>query len=115
MAAASIPHRALKAHKLYNLIIPLSLSTRRILLGYKKRGFGIGKYNGFGGKVEPGETLVASAARELYEESGILCSEDQLTHHAVLLLETVAPGAEGEKVLEIHVFVCTQWEGEIVE
>jgi 8-oxo-dGTP pyrophosphatase MutT (NUDIX family) len=104
-----------KEHKLYNLILPISLTRRSVLLGYKKRGFGVGKFNGFGGKVDPGETLVASAQRELEEESGIVCTEDQLHHHAVLLLETVAPGAEKEKVLEIHVFVCTEWAGEIIE
>ncbi|KAI5856812.1 hypothetical protein BZA05DRAFT_415538 [Tricharina praecox] len=120
---ASLPRPAVKAkaHKLYNLILPISLSTGLVLLGYKKRGFGIGKYNGFGGKVEAGETLAGSAARELHEESGIVCSEEQLAHHAVLLLETVAEGKEAEmemvkeKVLEIHVFVCTQWEGEVEE
>ena len=29
-----------------------------ILLGMKKRGFGVGKWNGFGGKVQPGETIL---------------------------------------------------------
>lgn len=33
----------------------------RVLLGMKKRGFGMGKYNGFGGKVEPGESIEAAA------------------------------------------------------
>ncbi|KAF9266051.1 hypothetical protein L218DRAFT_996839 [Marasmius fiardii PR-910] len=42
-----------------------------ILLGFKKRGFGAGKYNGFGGKVEPGESSLQAAARELEEEAGI--------------------------------------------
>ena len=28
-----------------------------ILLGMKKRGFGVGKYNGFGGKVEKDESI----------------------------------------------------------
>lgn len=109
------PQTTTKSHKIYNLILPISLERRKVLLGYKRRGFGVGKFNGFGGKVEPGETIVASAKRELEEESGIICSEDQLHHHAVLLLETVAPGAEQEKILEIHVFVCTEWTGEIVE
>ena len=30
----------------------------QVLLGNKKRGFGAGKANGFGGKVEPGETIL---------------------------------------------------------
>jgi len=43
----------------------------KLLLGMKKRGFGVGLYNGFGGKVDPGETIAQAAARELKEESGI--------------------------------------------
>ena len=34
-----------------------------VLLGLKKAGFGAGKVTGFGGKVEPGETIVAAARR----------------------------------------------------
>ena len=34
-----------------------------ILLGYKKRGFGMGRWNGFGGKVEVGETIEGAAKR----------------------------------------------------
>ena len=34
-----------------------------ILLGLKKKGFGEGKWNGFGGKVEHGETICQAAIR----------------------------------------------------
>ena len=44
--------------------------NQKVLLGYKKRGFGAGRWNGFGGKVETGETLEQAARRELKEESG---------------------------------------------
>ena len=37
--------------------------TSRILLGYKKRGFGKGRWNGFGGKVMAGETIMDGAKR----------------------------------------------------
>lgn len=37
----------------------------KVLLGLKKKGFGQGYYNGFGGKVEPGETIVQAAEREV--------------------------------------------------
>ncbi|KAI5785790.1 NUDIX hydrolase domain-like protein [Geopyxis carbonaria] len=104
-----------KPHKLYTLILPLCLRTRRVLLGYKKRGFGVGKYNGFGGKVDPGETIIAGAARELHEESGLLVTEAQLQHRGLVLLESIDPAAAAEPVLEIHVYVCTAWSGEWVE
>src|SRR3989338_11323340 len=45
------------------------VSDNKILLGMKKRGFGIGKYNGYGGKVKPGETVQEAALREFVEES----------------------------------------------
>lgn len=35
-----------------------------VLLGWKKRGFGAGKWNGFGGKLEQGETMLECAKRQ---------------------------------------------------
>ena len=35
----------------------------RILLGLKKRGFGEGRWNGFGGKVQKGESIKDGAKR----------------------------------------------------
>jgi len=43
----------------------------RILLGMKKKRFGRGKYNGFGGRVENGESLEHGVIRETLEESGL--------------------------------------------
>lgn len=43
----------------------------RVLLIRKKRGLGAGKINGPGGKIEPGETALASAIRETQEEIGV--------------------------------------------
>lgn len=43
----------------------------KVLLGMKKRGFGAGRWNGFGGKVGNGEALIAAARREIKEEAGI--------------------------------------------
>ena len=47
--------------KLYCLV--MAMKNNQILLGYKKRGFGKGKWNGFGGKVEKGETPQEAAIR----------------------------------------------------
>jgi 8-oxo-dGTP pyrophosphatase MutT (NUDIX family) len=35
-----------------------------VLLGFKKIGFGAGKFKGFGGKVESGETILQAALCE---------------------------------------------------
>ena len=65
----------------------------RILLGKKKRGFGIGKYNGFGGKRqdESGETFRECAVREVFEESALLVDGNALD--VVALLEFRFPYA----------------------
>jgi 8-oxo-dGTP diphosphatase len=44
---------------------------REVLLGRKKRGFGFGKLNGYGGKIRPGESPEAATVREIEEESHI--------------------------------------------
>jgi 8-oxo-dGTP diphosphatase len=50
----------------------------RVLLGHKRRGMGFGKWNGFGGKIEAGETMRQCAARELREECGLSVNPDDL-------------------------------------
>ena len=45
--------------------------TPKVLLGMKKNKFGKGKYNGFGGGLENGESLEECAIRETKEEAGI--------------------------------------------
>ena len=51
--------------KLLTLVMVFKEKRKMVLLGMKKRGFGEGKYNGFGGKVEAGETVEEGAARGL--------------------------------------------------
>ena len=52
------------ANKLLTLVFLLRTQpTPQVLLGYKKRGFAHGRWNGFGGKVEPNETIREAAVR----------------------------------------------------
>ncbi len=83
-----------------------------ILLGLKKAGFATGKWNGFGGKIEPGESPVAAAARELYEEVSIRVERQDLA--PVAYLDFAFP-ARPEWDQKVHVFLARQWEGEPVE
>ena len=49
--------------KVYSLVLIRDLVNKKVLLGYKKRGFGKDKYNGFGGKVEKNESILECAIR----------------------------------------------------
>ncbi len=78
----------------------------RILLGLKKRGFGAGKWNGFGGKLQPGETIEEAAIREVKEEAGI--DVRNLVKRGVMEFSF-----EGNpELLEIHLFHTKTYSGE---
>ncbi|KAI0220527.1 Nudix (Nucleoside diphosphate linked moiety X)-type motif 1, partial [Massospora cicadina] len=81
----------------------------RILLGYKKRGFGKGKWNGFGGKVQAGETIEAAALREVKEEAGIEIKRME----RIGLLEFVFSGRT--QALVTHLFLATEYLGSVTE
>lgn len=88
------------------LVYPIRNS--RVLLGTKKRGFGLGKLVGFGGGMEPGETAVQAAIRELAEESSLHTTPDALTHAADILFHFPARPAWNHAVT---VFRVTRWQG----
>lgn len=85
----------------------------RILLGMKKRGFGQGRWNGFGGKVAAGETIEEAARRELEEEAGIRANG--LQRRGIILFKFKESGLEGNPEMEVHIFSVSEFEGEIAE
>ena len=91
------------------LTLGLIYDQEKILLGYKKIGFGQGRWNGFGGKVEAHETTQEAAIREIQEEAGITPLD--IKHRGILMFEF-----EGEEeVLEVHIFSAHDFKGELVE
>jgi 8-oxo-dGTP pyrophosphatase MutT (NUDIX family) len=78
----------------------------------KKRGFGVGKWNGVGGKVEEGEDISAAAAREVKEEIGIDVASSDLQKVGALefRFDNNPEWAQG-----CHVFLVKQWTGEPTE
>lgn len=102
-------------HATLCLLLKEDESTKQILLGYKKCGFGQGKYNGFGGKVEPNESVEEAALRELYEESGLKSSLKDIKKVAELDFEFLyVPKEKGWDQI-VHIFLVYKWEGELVE
>ncbi|XP_062388945.1 oxidized purine nucleoside triphosphate hydrolase [Sardina pilchardus] len=91
------------------LTLVLVVQPGRVLLGMKKRGFGVGKWNGFGGKVQLGETIEQAAHRELLEESGL--TVDILDKIGNIKFEFI-----GEtELLDVHIFRADSFHGEPTE
>ena len=81
--------------------------NEKILLGMKKRGFGEGKWNGFGGKVSVNETIEEAARREIFEEAGIEVALDVSDKVGVLEF-----GFHGDgRVIEMHIFRVGEFTG----
>lgn len=88
------------------LTLVLIQEARRVLLGMKKRGFGKGNWNGFGGKVKTGEeTIEEGAKREVQEECGLIVSE--LDKVGILKFEFLG----NPELLEVHVFSSSSYDG----
>lgn len=81
----------------------------KILLGMKKRGFGAGRWNGFGGKVKEGESIEESLKRELQEEAGIEIRE--LDKVGIMEFEF----KNNFEIVEVHVFKSDSFMGEPLE
>lgn len=87
------------------LVFPIK--GRRILLGMKKRGFGEGKLNGFGGKVKYGEEIDEAAIREVWEECGIRLKDIANRGELTFLFPS---NPKFNQV--VHVFISRDWDGE---
>lgn len=81
----------------------------RVLLGMKKRGFGAGRWNGFGGKLKEEESLEESLRREFKEEAGIDVGDVEKRG----ILEFEFPN--NLEVLQVHVYYIGNFTGGISE
>lgn len=79
-----------------------------ILLAMKKRGFGADRYNGVGGKIEPGETIEQALLRECKEEI------DVTPMHYWQVAEHDFVQKDGDKPwrMYVHAYFCDEWLGE---
>jgi len=83
-----------------------------VLLGKKKRGFGVGKLNGIGGKLDPGESPEDGIVREVHEEVGLsLCREALRSVGQITFRFPFMPEFDHF----VHVFLATEWTGEPIE
>ncbi len=86
------------------------VKDNEICLAMKKRGFGEGNWNGYGGKVEEGEGLEQAAVREIGEESGVTVNPGDLEEVARVEFKF-----EDGKHLLVHTYLAREWSGEPTE
>ena len=77
----------------------------KVLLGLKKKGFAQGLWNGFGGKVQPEESIASAAAREVKEEAGIEV-------HNLREFGAIDFHQPNGEVFEVHFFLSEDFTGE---
>ena len=82
-----------------------------VLLAMKKRGFGEGRWNGVGGKLEPGESVADALVREACEEIGVTPTKYQQV--ADLSFDQYFKGQPA--TMHIHAFIATGWQGDPAE
>jgi len=92
--------------------ICILVKNQQILLAMKKRGFGAGKWNGYGGKAQPEEDIKDAAVRELTEESGLKVKSQDLNLAARI---NFIYNNKPEWDQDISIFLIKNWEGEAVE
>jgi len=81
-------------------------NPQSILLAMKLRGFGKGRWNGYGGKVNPGETIYDAAVRETWEEGEIHVKG--LEKKGIIDFDF----KEGlDKILEVHIYNINEYSG----
>lgn len=92
------------------LLIKEEQNSEKLLLAMKKRGFGKGKWNGIGGKVdlEKGDkSIVDAAIRETEEEIGVKVKDLD----KVAILNFYFPYNQAWNQ-DVHVFLVKNWERE---
>ena len=82
-----------------------------ILLAMKKRGFGEGRWNGVGGKVEAGESIEEAMIRETSEEINVV----PVTYEKVGDIRFDEYFKGEPTLMHVHVFVASVWEGKPTE
>ena len=88
----------------------LLIKDDKVLLAMKKRGFGVGRWNGTGGKVKEGEEIINAAIRETKEEIGV----DIKNPEKVGLFHFHFPH-KPEWNQDVSVFLVKDWVGEPAE
>jgi len=127
------PYPSFEGYSRKLMTLTIILKNDMILLGMKNRGMGIGKWNGFGGKVENNETIDDAARRYIIFNNLIInflsntletkififsevkeeCGLDVISMDKIGIIEFEYVGSE--ELLEGHIYLCYLFRGDIIE
>jgi 8-oxo-dGTP diphosphatase/2-hydroxy-dATP diphosphatase len=93
------------------MTVGLILEGDKILLGMKKKGFGVGRWNGFGGKFDGSKdkSIDDTVDREFWEESSIKVLE----HEKMGMIDFEFEGQD--EILQVHFYRITKYYGKPME
>lgn len=87
------------------------LKDDQVLLAMKKRGFGEGRWNGVGGKIEEGESIEQAMIRETQEEINVTPTVYEKVGD--IRFDEYFKGEP--TLMHVHIYTATSWEGEPTE
>ncbi len=87
------------------------VKDKEVLLGLKKRGHGQGKWNGFGGKPDAGESIESAMIRECLEEVTL----KPLIYKKVAEIDFIGGSDLKESPTKAHCYIVSSWDGSPLE
>jgi len=97
--------------KMHDATLCYILGNGKVLLGMKKRGFGEGKWNGYGGKVRD-ETIEECVIRETFEETGIKILKLEKVGMFEFYFTNAPKGKSWDQVVHVYISREGEWTGE---
>lgn len=83
------------------------VKDNKVLLAMKKRGFGMGKWNGVGGKPQGEETIEETSKREIMEEISVVVKNQELVAKIKFYFKNNEDWNQ-----EVVVYKISDWENE---
>ena len=95
-----------KASKKIPAVLVYVVQDKKVLLAKKVKKINAGRYTGYGGKIEKGETELDTAKRELKQESGLTVDIESLEKVGLIDFYNEDGG-----VWRVHVFIVHKFKG----
>ncbi len=85
------------------------VKDNKVLLAMKKRGFGVGRWNGIGGKLEVNESPESAMKREANEEINIKIQSFR-TAGSIIFYDSGNVDYK-KKALKVYLYIIDKWDG----